>query len=129
MTSLARGNGDSGALFELSGTVPSNATWSEYIYFREDGAVMPITGLEFKMTLRSDPESDSADITLSTASGTLVITTDPDGVQVLQVLATAGTLNSYRGDFVADLASQDDNAVVTLWAHGILSIRPNPVSF
>lgn len=130
MTRIVQSNGQSGALFDMSGVVPTNATWEEDIYFTENGAAMPLTGLAFRLTLRADSESDSADITLSTAAGTLQIVDDDDGNdRVLRINVTAGTLNSYVGDFTADLASQDGDGKVMHWAHGVITLRPNPVSF
>jgi hypothetical protein len=41
----------------------------------------------------------------------------------------AGALNSYQGDYVMDLASKDPADKVMLWAHGVVSLRPNPVVF
>jgi hypothetical protein len=121
---------DTGALFEISGTVPTNATWSEDIYFTEAGAAMDISGLDWKMTLRRCGDETSADITLSTDDGTLVIAADDDGNdRILRTAVPAGTLNSYCGDFICDLAAKDADDKVTLWAHGIVSLRPNPVAF
>ncbi len=127
MTILARSTGDAGALFEVSGTCPTNATWEEDIYFTEAGSPYDISGMDWKLTLRCNPENTSADITLSTDAGTLVITGDDDNV--LRISVDAGTLNSYEGDYIADLASRDVADKVTLWAHGVISLRPNPVVF
>jgi hypothetical protein len=123
--------GDSGAMFEISGTVPTNATWSEDIYFSEEGAAMDISGLDFKLTFRADADQDSADITLSTDAGTLSVVEDTDaGVdRILRILVTAGTFNSYEGDFIADLASRDTDSKVTLWAHGVVTFQKNPVAW
>lgn len=129
MTSLARDGHSSGALFDLSGTIATNATWTEDIYFSEAGAPFTLTGLSFKMTFRCNDENTSADFTLSTDAGTLVITTDDNSVQVLRINVAAGALNSYEGEYVADLASRDANGLVILWAHGIITFRPNPVTF
>lgn len=121
----------SGALFEISGVVPNQATWQENIYFSEAGVPLDISGLAFKMTFRSDPQDTSADYTLSTTAGTLSIETDADsGVdQILYVNVSAGTLSSLQGDYVCDLASEDSSNVVTLWGHGIVTFTPNPVAF
>lgn len=121
-------SGDSGALFDMSGTWSINSTISEDIYFHEAGVAMDLTGLDFKMTLRADPDSESADYTFSIDSGQLAITTDDDSVEILRLTITAGTI-SQTGDYVADLASQDASDVVTHWAHGIISLRNNPVTF
>jgi hypothetical protein len=131
MTSLARNAGQSGALFDLAGTVATNATWAEDIYFTEAGAAFDLTDLDFKMTFRCSPENTSADFTLSTDDGTLSIVEDADsGVdRVLRITVTAGDLSALDGDYIADLASRDVAGVVILWAHGIVSFRPNPVTF
>lgn len=130
MTALARSNGAHGALFDLSGEISNNATWSEDIYFSEAGSPEILTGLSFKMTFRSDPNNTSADLTLSTAAGTLAIANDGDGyARILRITVTDGNLSSYDGDYVADLASEDVAGVVTHWGHGIVSFTPNPVAF
>ena len=130
MTSLARYTGEAGALFEVSGTVPTNATWNEDIYFTENGAPFAISEMDWKLTLRCNPESTSADITLSTDAGTLSIEDDDDGHdRILRISVPAGALNSYEGDYVMDLASKDPADNVILWAHGVISLRPNPVVF
>ena len=130
MTSLARSGGDAGALFDLSGTVATNATWSEDIYFTEAGAPFDISELDWKLTFRSDGEAASADITLSTDAGTLAVMADDNGhTRVLRIHVAAGALNACEGECVADLASKDGNGAVLLWAHGTISFRPNPVTF
>lgn len=129
MTALNRSAGQSGALFELNGTIANNATWSEDIYFIEDGAGMVLTGLTFKFTFRSDPNSDAADLTLSTADS-LSIVADSNGVySILRIAVTAGDLSGYLGDYIADIASQDVTDVVTFWAHGTVTFTRNPVTF
>lgn len=129
MTSIARNGGASGALFDLSGSVANNATWLEDIYFSEAGVPMDISGLSWKLTLRCDQRDISADISLTT-SDSLSIEDDDDGYhRILRINVTAGNLSSYDGDYIADLASQDVSGVVTLWAHGIISLTRNPVAF
>lgn len=129
MTALVRSSGASGALYNVSGTVANNATWAEDIYFRDGGVATVITGLEFKFTFRSDPNSDAADLTLST-SDSLSIVADSNGVNsILRISIAAGDLSGYFGDYVADLASKDVSDVVTLWAHGEVTFTRNPVSF
>jgi hypothetical protein len=129
MTALARHTGEAGALFEVSGTVPTNATWNEDIYFTQDGAPFDISEMDWKLTLRN-PDNASADVTLSTDAGTLSIEVDGDGHdRILRIRVPAGALNSYQGDYVMDLASKDPADKVMLWAHGVVSLRPNPVVF
>src|SRR5258708_6864728 len=130
MTSLARNSGEAGALFDLSGTVPTNATCPEDIYFTQARAPFDISALDWKMTFRRNGENTSADITLSTAVGTLAVAADDGGHhRVLRIGVAAGALNAYEGDFIADLASKDGAGAVMLWAHGTISFRPNPVTF
>lgn len=127
---LFRDAGESGALFEVSGTIPTGATWSEDIYFSESGAASDLTGLDFKMTFRADPDNTGADITLSISGGELTIVDDDDGnARILRIGVTADTLDGYSGDYICDLASQDENGTVTLWAHGVVTFRQNPVKF
>jgi hypothetical protein len=130
MTSLARSTGEAGALFDLSGTVATNATWSEDIFFSEAGAPFDISGLDWKLTFRRSGENTTADITLSTAAGTLTVVADDNGHQrILRIGASASALNAWEGDYIADLASKDGAGAVMLWAHGTISFRTNPVTF
>lgn len=130
MSALARTAGESGAQCEISGTVPIYAKWSEDIYMRDpDGAPMDLTGLDFYFQFRSDACSTSADVTLSTDAGTLSIEDDAGSVaSILRISADAGTFSSYVGDMVADLVCVDQNGDETLYAHGIVSFRNNPVA-
>ncbi|CAB4172092.1 hypothetical protein UFOVP1349_46 [uncultured Caudovirales phage] len=129
MTSIARTSGNSGALFDVSGTVPVNATWAEDIYFTEDAAPFVLTDLSFKMTFRRDPAKTSADYTLSTDDGTLSIEDDDDSyARILRINVPAGWFTEV-GDFIADLASEDTADKVISWANGIVSFRNNPVTF
>jgi len=131
MAALARGNGDHGALLDMSGTIANNATWNEPIYFTDNGTAIDISDRAWKMTFRANGNADSADFTLSTAAGTLAIEAGSSGTSnVLRITVAAGELDSYRGDYVADLAAQVTvGGAVTLWAHGIVTFRPNPVTF
>lgn len=130
MASLARDTGNSGALFDLSGTVPTNTTWAEDIYFTQDGAPMDISGLDWRLTFRRNSEDATAEFALSTDDGTLAVVDDDNGYpRVLRISVAAGALSNHSGDYIADLASQDVSSKVDLWAHGLVSLRPNPVSF
>jgi hypothetical protein len=130
MSFLAKNVGASGALFEISGTVANNATWEEDIYFMEAGVGMDISDLDWKMTFRSVPDSTTADLTLSIDESTLSIENDDDSVMsILRITVTPGILSNFIGDYIADLAAQDTDDKVTLWAHGTVSFTPNPVTF
>lgn len=130
MTSLARDSGNSGALFDLSGTVPTNSTWAEDVYFTQGGAPMDISGLDWMLTFRRNCGDTTADFVLSMLDGTLSVVADDDGYfRVLRISVAASALNTHNGDYIVDLASQDVSGKVDLWAHGIVTFRPNPVSF
>ena len=128
-STASRDDGASGAFFKLRGTLPRNATISEYFYFYENGAYMAVADLDWKMTFRADLEQDNADFTLSTDDATLVTTTDNDGNPVLHMTVAVGTFSNARGDYTTDLASKDSNDTVVLWAHGITSFTRNPVTW
>lgn len=130
MVALARDQGGSGAMFEVSGYVATNATWSEDIYFTDEGSAMDISELDWKMTFRCAAENTTADFTLSLSDYLSIEEDDDSGVErVLRIAVPAGQLSSYRGDYICDLASEDSQGVVALWAHGIISFRLNPVTF
>lgn len=131
MTALARGAGDSGAELIISGTMPIYAQWSEDLYFFDpsDGGAMDLTGLSFQFQFRSDPSQTSADVTLSTATGALSIVADGGAVNsILRIDADAGTFANYEGDLIADLVCTDQSGNETLYAHGIVSFKNNPVA-
>lgn len=131
MSNLAKSSSAGGAYFEISGEVANNSTWQEVIYFMEAGIGMVLTGLSFKMTFRCNGNSDSADYTLSTDDGTLTVQIDADSgvANNLYINVAAGSLTGLNGDYICDLASRHANGTVTPWAHGVVSFRPNPVSF
>lgn len=123
-------DGAGGALFRLEGELPTNSTWDEYIYFQEEGASLDISDFDWKLTLRSCGRYTTAFRTLSIDTGELsIVSGDDDVPSILRVNLDDGDLNSYEGDVIADLASQDSTGKVVLWAHGVISLRPNPVSF
>jgi len=126
---LARsGYGSGGALMEVSGEIAANATWSSAIYFSAAGVPTDLTGLSFRMTFRACDGESNPSLTLSTGDGSLSIGDDDDGNPcVLNILVQPPI--SLRGDYVCDLASTDADGVVTAWAHGVVTFRPNPVAF
>ncbi len=123
--------GESGALFELSGTVSNNATWDEYIYFLQSGVGMELTGLSFQFQFRRCEERDvSPCLSLTTAAGQLTIVDDDGGnPTVLRINVPYTTISSLCGDYVADLVSKDADDKLTHWGHGTVTFRPNPVAF
>lgn len=123
----------SGALTRIDpgSFVSTGATWSEDIYIREGAAQSDLTGLSFQLQFRSEPDATGADLTLSTADGTLSIEDDPDtGVAcIVRVTAPAATIGGLAGPFVADLVSKDTSGVLTHWAHGVITFTPSPIAF
>lgn len=130
MTSLARTAGEHGALFDLSGAVSNNATWDEYIYFREAGVAVVLTGLSFQFQFRNCEGDTSVALSLSTASGQLVITNDDEAIaSILRINVAYSVISGLEGDYVADLVAKDSNSKLIHYAHGIVSFRQNPVAF
>jgi hypothetical protein len=122
--------GESGALFELSGTVSNNATWDEYIYFLQSGAGMELSDLSFQFQFRRRAESTTTDLALTTASGDLSIADDDRGnPTILHVNVPYTAISGMCGDYVADLVSKDADDKLTHWGHGIVTFRPSPVAF
>lgn len=131
MTALARSKGPSGAESEVSGAIAIYADWNEDIYFRDPstGTAMDLTGLSFQFQFRCNPNSVSADVTLSTSNGMLSIQEDSGSVDsILRIAAPRGTFSAYQGDMIADLIATDVSNQVTLYAHGIVTFTNNPVS-
>ncbi len=129
MTSLARGRSTS-ALFDLSGEVSNNVTWDEYIYFTSSGSGMDLTGLAFQLQFRECPHGTTTILALSTAAGQLVITNDTNGdPTILRINVPYTTISSLQGDYIADLASKDDNGKLIHWASGIITFEQSPVAF
>ena len=111
--------------------VSTGATWAEDIYIREGAAQSDLTGLSFQFQFRSEPDATGADLTLSTADGTLSIENDPDtGVAcIIRITVPASTIGGLEGPFVADLVSKDASDVLTHWAHGVVDFTPSPIAF
>ena len=131
MTVIARGAGPSGAECELSGEISTFATWSEDLYFFDpsDGSAMDLDGLSFKFQFRSDPGQTDADVTLSTAGGTLSIVDDDGSVSsILRISVPPGTFDGYEGDMIADLICIDQSSNVIHYAHGVVTFTNNPVA-
>lgn len=122
--------GESGALFELSGTVSNNATWDEYIYFMQSGVGMQISNLSFQFQFRKCHDATTSDLTLSTSAGQLTIVDDDGGNEtVLRINVPYTTISGMCGDYFADLVSKDPDDKLTHWGHGIVTFRPSPVAF
>jgi hypothetical protein len=129
MVAIARGRGN-GALFDLTGVVSNNSTWDEYIYFARSDEGLDLTDLSFQLQFRACPNGTSAALTLSTASGQLVITNDTDGnPTILRINVPYTTIQGLQGDYFADLASKDDDDKIVHWASGIVTFSQSPIAF
>ena len=127
---LFRTAGQSAAETTISGEISIFATWQEDIYFFDpDGSAMDLSAIAFHFQFRSDPAATDADVTLSTAAGTLSIEEDEGSVEsILRITAPAGTFDQYEGDMIADLIGVDGSSNVTHYAHGVVAFRNDPVA-
>ena len=123
------------ALFTLSGEISNNATWSEDIYFLDSGAGMILTGLSFQLQFRAIPTNahepnSAAYLTLSTATGELVITNDDNSqATILRIGVPYTTISNMNGEFQADLVSKDVANTLTHWASGVVTFSQSPIAF
>lgn len=124
--SLARGAGESGALFIWSKTMPNNASWLEDLQVIEGSEAMSWTDLDVRITLR-DCKNDSPVLTLETGDGRLVI--DVVDSTILHITVPPSDLNGLCGDYTGDIAYRDAGGDVFLLAHGTVSVRDNPPAF
>lgn len=130
MTIIARSAGDSGALFDLSGTISNNATWDELIYFTEAGVGMVLTGLTFRLQFREHPSDTSAALDLTTTDGELVIANDDAGLPtILRINVAYTVISGLEGDYIADLVSKDADDKLTHWASGVVTFKQSPIAF
>lgn len=122
--------GGSGALFTISGTVSNNSTWSELIFFYENGSGMDISDLSFQLQIRAGSFDAGASVTLSTAAGDLVIINDDGGnPTILRINVPYTSISSLHGDYIVDLASKDSNETLVHWGNGVVLFRQSPVAF
>jgi hypothetical protein len=126
----SRGAGETGARGKISGTISNGATWWEDVELTEDGTV--ITNADtwtWRMTFRSDPNNDSADLTLSTTDGTLTISQGADAT-TLQIRVVYTALSAMDGDYICDIASLDTSTTpdkLVHWASGVVTFRNEPI--
>jgi len=126
---VASRDGPSGALFNVEGTIARNATWAEDIYFYENGVGLDISLFDWKITLRADPEQDSADFTASISDGLTIVSDNANVSSILRISVPPADISGLRGDYVIDIASQATDLSVICWAHGTISMTRNPVTW
>lgn len=114
----------------VTGLISNGATWIETILITDqDGA--QVTGVDtdtWQFQFRCDPESESADLTLSTTDGTLTIT-EGDTQTTLAINCPQSRLSGLEGDYVTDLVSKTVAGIITHRAHGTIVFRNDPIAF
>lgn len=125
MSRLARGAQPNPASSIISGTVDNGSTWSEDIDLTQNGE--PLTSVSdhvWTMEFYSEPGA-SADLTLTTADGTLTITEST--ATTLGIRVGPSALSGMLGDYWCDLKSVDSSPTVDgeshtyLWGRGIVT--------
>jgi len=122
--------GNTAAECAMSGEISARADWNEDIYFFDpDGAAMSLTGITFYMQFRSDPDQESADVTLSTTAGTLSLVADDGAVtSILRIDVDDDVFSNYIGDMTVDLVGVDASSVKTHYGHGIVTVLNDPAT-
>lgn len=127
---ISRSAGSHGAQNNVNGVISNGVTWYETVTLTDENGD-PLTGVDadtWQFQFRSDPSSDSADLTLSTTGGTLTITESTTTTMLINV--PQASLSSLEGDYTADLVSKaaSDGRLIHR-AHGIVTFRNDPISF
>lgn len=134
MTSTTSRQAQTGARSIISGVVSNGSTWVEDVSMTEDGtAIDNAEDWDWTMTFRTDRESDSSDLTLTTDAGTLNITQGADAT-TLEIRVAKASLSAMDGDYVCDLKSVDtsdtsaDSAGRSIhWGHGVVTFLNEPI--
>lgn len=127
---ITRTNGSHGAQNNVNGIISNGATWYETVLLTDENGD-PLTGVDadtWQFQFRCDPSSDSADLTLTTADGTLTITESTTTTMLINV--PQASLADLDGDYTADLVSKaaSDNRLIHR-AHGTVTFRTDPIAF
>lgn len=119
-------SGDSGARFNLSGTVSSGASWIETYNFQVDGGIVHADADEWTWQFNFRKNYGCApELTITTGDG-ITVTNGSDSTSfAINVAPTR--LTNMEGDYVADIAYEDDDGNRVHWAHGIVSFRNEPI--
>jgi hypothetical protein len=97
--------------FIVSGTVDNATTWYEDITLTQDG--VPLADVDdhvWTLTIYREP-GDDADLTLTTADGTLTITEAVDAT-TLGIRCAPSRLSDLCGDYMCDVRSTDASPTV-----------------
>lgn len=116
-----------GDIAPIKGTIPSGATWDQYIpVVGDDGLRLDLTDYTFEITF-TDTDRNVA-LRLGTSSGEILKTTDSDG-DVLRVFASADDLSDVCGAYTCALAAKDTDNQLWLLARGTVVFLEAPPAF
>lgn len=122
-----RGAGVTGARGIISGSISNGASWHEDLEISENGTqITDAELLEWRFTFRHDYQ-DAPILTLTTTDNTLTIDQSDDDVTTIQIRVPYTSLSDMEGDYIADLASKDDDDRVIHWCHGQVTFRNEPI--
>lgn len=128
---MRRGAGNHAADNHVTGVVSNGATWYETFQIKDQNGddVTGLTSDTFQFQLRCSEDDDSADLTLTTADGTLAVS-ESGGVTTVTINVPAASLSEMDGDYIADLVSKAaSDSRLTHRAHGVVTFRNDPISF
>lgn len=126
----SRTSSSHGAQNNVSGIISNGATWYETVVMTDQNGD-PLTGVDadtWQFQFRCNPDSQSPDLTLTTADGTLTITESTTTTMLINV--PQASLANMVGDYTADLVSKAaSDGRLTHRAHGLVTFRNDPVAF
>lgn len=128
---MRRGAGQHAADNHVTGTISNGATWYETFQVKDQNGddVTGLTSDTFQFQFRCSEDDDNAELTLSTADGTLSVA-EAGGVTTITINVPQATISDMDGDYVADLVSKaSSDSRLTHRAHGIVSFRNDPIAF
>lgn len=131
MSAFARGSGPTGAQNTVSGAISNGVTWYEDVLLTDETGAQ-LTGVDsdtWQFQFRKDRCNASADLTLSTADGTLTIN-EGDSATILEIRVPQPSLSGLCGDYFADLVSKaESDGRLIHRAHGIITFVYEPIAF
>lgn len=113
----------------VSGEVSNGATWYEECLLTDEDNE-PLTDVDdhtWQFQFRKC-EGDTAELTLSTTTGTLTVTEEAERT-VLLINCPQSSLTNMCGDYIADLVSKAPSGRLYHRAHGRVSFKNSPIAF
>ena len=123
--------GTTGAHGIIRGSISNGATWYKDLLITENGTAIAGTPASWvwQLNLRSFPDNTVV-LGLTTADGTLTVSQGATATTI-QIRVVYTTMNGIDpGNYLIDLASLDDTATparLIHWAHGVVTVRHEPV--